>query len=76
MSDIGYDSESLDVGNDMGSRIEQVKVDDPIDLGDGNIPCTLKRTVSSARRQRRQMAAARRKASVCHVVILANSYIP
>ena len=61
-SDVGCDSTSPDVGNYIGSRIKQVKADGAINR-------------YKCRRQRRQMAAARRKASVCHVVILANSYI-
>ena len=53
----------LDVSNDMSSRIEQIKVEDPIDLGDNNVLSTLQGTVSSERRQCSKMAAARREAS-------------
>ncbi|CAI5704679.1 unnamed protein product [Peronospora farinosa] len=74
VSDIGWKCDSLDVGNDIGSRIEQVKVDDlvsevtgtsdPLGVGNDIGPRIGQSTVSSRRRQRRQMAAARRKASV------------
>ena len=57
-------SSTPDVGNDIGSRTEQicVKVDDPINLGDGNVPISAERVVSK-RRQRRHKTAARCKAS-------------
>ncbi|CAI5713542.1 unnamed protein product [Peronospora farinosa] len=64
VSEVTGTSDPLDVGNDIGPRIGQVNVKGSVDLGDDNIPSTLKSTVSSMRRQRRQMAAARRKASV------------
>ena len=47
----------------MGSGIEQVKVDEVINLGDTDVPTSLRCLVSMQRRQRRQMAAARREAS-------------
>ena len=62
LSDTGWNSDSLDVGNDIGSRIEQIKVEYPIDLNDDNVPSILYGTVSSERRQCRQIAAAMRKA--------------
>ena len=38
VSDVCCHSDSLDVGNDISSHIEQNKVDDPIDLEDDNVP--------------------------------------
>ena len=64
LSDVGRVGTSLDVGKDIGSRIEQFKVDEPINLGNKAVPTFLRCTVSAMRRQRRQMAVARRKASV------------
>ena len=64
VSEVTGTSDSLDVGNDIGPRIGQVNNNGSVDLGDDNIPSTLNCTVSSMRRQRRQMAAARRKATV------------
>ncbi|CAI5730843.1 unnamed protein product [Peronospora farinosa] len=64
VSEVTGTSDPLGVGNDIGPRIGQVNDKGSVDLGDDNIPSTLKSTVSSMRRQRRQMAAARRKASV------------
>lgn len=61
VSDVGV---SLDVSNDIGSGIEQVKVDEPINLGIGSAPTSSRGTVSYVRRQHRRMVAARRKASV------------
>ena len=63
-SDVGRGGISLDVDNDIGSRIEQSKVDEMINLGNTNVPVSSERSVSSMRRQRRHMAAVRRKASV------------
>ena len=63
-SDVGRGGTSLDVDNDIGSRIEQSKVDEMINLGDIDVPVSSERSVSSMRRQRRHMAAVRRKASV------------
>ena len=58
LSEIGCNSTSLDVSSDIGSGLEQVKVDEPINLGGTATPVSVRGTVSSVRRQRRQMAAA------------------
>ena len=63
VSEVTGTSDPLGVGNDIGPRIGQVNDKGSVDLGDDNIPSTLKSTVSSMTRQRRQMVAARRKAS-------------
>ena len=43
---VGCNSDSLDVCNDISSRIGKNKVEDPIDLGDNNVPCTVDGTFS------------------------------
>ena len=63
VSDVDCDSDSLDVCEDISSRIEQNKVDDPIDLGDDNVPGTVVGTASLERQQCSHMATARRDAS-------------
>ena len=63
VSDVGCDSDSLVVCEDISSRIEQNKVDDPIDLGDDNVPGTVVGTASLERQQCSHMATARRNAS-------------
>ena len=63
-SEGGYNSTSLDVGNDICSCIEQIKDDKSNRLVGLDVPTLTKWSISLQRRQRRQMAAARRKMSV------------
>ena len=64
MSDVGRVGTSLDVGNDIGSRIEQHKVEETINLGNEIASTSLRCKVSAMRQQQRLMATVRRKASV------------
>ena len=53
-----------DVGNDISSCLEHPKVEKSNHLVGPDVPSSLRSSVSFQRRQRRQMAAVRRKASV------------
>ena len=50
ISDVGCNSDSLGVSNDIGSRIKNYTVEDPIDLGYDDVPSSSKGTISSVRR--------------------------
>ncbi|CAI5739859.1 unnamed protein product [Peronospora farinosa] len=64
VSDATCDIDSLDVGNDISSRIEQAKVEDPVsDVTCDDDSLNVSDDIGSRIGQRRQMAAARRKAS-------------
>ena len=62
-SNTGCGNDSLDVSNDIGYCIKQVKIKGLINLEDDNVSSTLHGTVSSARWQRSQKATVRRKTS-------------
>ena len=66
---------ATDVGNDISSCLEHAKVEKANHLVGSDVPPSLRSSVSFQRRQRRQVAAARRKASVMSLAILAISYI-
>ena len=61
---VGYNSDLLDVDNDISSRIGRVKVEGSNDRGNDQLTCSLHGTVSSERRQCGNMDAARRDASI------------
>lgn len=63
MSDVGRIGTSLDVDNDIGSRKEQGKVDESINIGNEIVPTSLWCTVSATKRQQRLIAAARHRVS-------------
>ena len=63
-SEGGRGGTSLNVGNDIGSCIEQIKDDESNQLVKPGVPASTKCSISLQRRQQRQMAAARRKVSV------------
>ena len=63
VSVVGCGSDSLDVCGDISFRIEQNKIEGPLDLGNDDVPGTVEGTASLERRQCSHMATARRDAS-------------
>ena len=62
LSDVGRDGESLNATESIVG-FEPSKVNEDINLGDTNVPSSLRSKVSVTRRQRRRKAAAKQKAS-------------
>ena len=62
--EIELSKSALDVSNDIGSFIEQIKVEEYTYLVGPNIPSLLRTSFSFQRRQQRQMASERIKASM------------
>ena len=71
-----YGNFSSDVGNNISSRVEKIIVVESYNFVEPDVPIPPMCLVSTQRRQRRHMAVARRKASICHSVEIANSYVP
>ena len=74
-NDVGYDSDSLVVCDDISSRIEQIKDKGSFDLEDDNVSSTLHGTVSAVRRQRKKCLLRGVRHLRYRVIMSANSCI-
>ena len=76
VSGVSYDSDSLDIGNDVGSGIEKIKVEGPIELGDDKFFGIVDGTDSSEGLHCSHMTTLDAMYLNHHVVMAENSRIP